>query len=74
MIAAVASVTAALTISRKENIMVSAVINFLDGVKNTVRYYNTIHELSRLSDRELGDLGLTRYEICLVSYRTYLDK
>ena len=54
--------------------MVSAVIHFLDGVKDTVRYYNTIRELSRLSDKELGDLGLTRYEICLVTYRTYLDK
>lgn len=54
--------------------MVSAAIKFLDNIKNTVRYYNTIHELSRLSDRELEDLGLTRYEICLVSYKAHLNK
>jgi len=34
-----------------------------EGVKNWFRYYNTIIELIKLSDKELTDLGLTRFEI-----------
>jgi uncharacterized protein YjiS (DUF1127 family) len=40
---------------------------FTGWVKDTARYYNTVYELSRLSDRELSDLGLTRGEIVLVA-------
>lgn len=28
-----------------------------------LRYRDTVHQLSRLSDRELADLGISRYEI-----------
>jgi uncharacterized protein YjiS (DUF1127 family) len=34
-----------------------------EGIRNWFQYYNTIFELSKLSDRELIDLGLTRVEI-----------
>jgi uncharacterized protein YjiS (DUF1127 family) len=40
-------------------------------IKKTYRYYNTIVELSRLSDKELYDLGLTRYEIGQVALKEY---
>jgi uncharacterized protein YjiS (DUF1127 family) len=35
----------------------------IERIKNWLRYYNTIFELSKLSDKELIDLGLTRVEI-----------
>ena len=31
--------------------------------KRTQRYYKVINELSNLSDRELADIGVTRYDI-----------
>ena len=43
----------------------------IDWIKNTYRYYNTIVELSRLSEKELHDLGLTRYEIAHVALHQY---
>lgn len=36
---------------------------WLDEVYASKRYYTTIAELSKLSDRELSDLGITRSEI-----------
>jgi uncharacterized protein YjiS (DUF1127 family) len=38
-----------------------------EGIKNWFRYYNTIFELSKLSDKELIDLGLTRVEISYIA-------
>lgn len=43
----------------------------IDWIKNTYRYYKTIIELSRLSDKELHDLGMTRYEITHVALQQY---
>ena len=43
----------------------------LDWVKNTYRYYRTIVELANLSDKELHDLGLTRYDIAQVALKQY---
>jgi uncharacterized protein YjiS (DUF1127 family) len=34
------------------------------------RYRNSIRELSRLTDRELADLGLNRYDIATVARRS----
>ena len=35
----------------------------LSKVRNYLRYRETVAELSRLSDRELEDLGISRFEI-----------
>jgi uncharacterized protein YjiS (DUF1127 family) len=35
----------------------------LSKIRNYRRYRETVEELSRLSDRELDDLGISRYEI-----------
>ena len=40
-------------------------------IKDTYRYYNTIIELSRLSDRELEHLGMTRFDIAQVALKEY---
>ena len=45
--------------------------HMIEWIKNTYRYYRTIAELSRLSDKELYDLGLTRYEIAHVALQQY---
>ena len=49
--------------------------NELTGwVKDTSRYYNTILELSRLSDKELSDLGLSRFEIAHIAGKQYFNR
>ncbi|MEH3144203.1 MAG: DUF1127 domain-containing protein [Methylobacterium frigidaeris] len=35
----------------------------LSKIRSYLRYRETVTELSRLSDRELDDLGINRYEI-----------
>ena len=35
----------------------------LSKIRNYLQYRETIAELSRLTDRELDDLGITRFEI-----------
>ena len=45
--------------------------HMIDWIKNTYRYYRTITELAHLSDKELYDLGLTRYEIAHVALKQY---
>ncbi|BCM84580.1 MULTISPECIES: DUF1127 domain-containing protein [Methylobacterium] len=35
----------------------------LSKIRAYLRYRETVHELSRLSDRELDDLGISRFEI-----------
>lgn len=42
-------------------------INFFVKISDTLRYYRTVAELSRLSNKELEDLGLHRYEIVLAA-------
>lgn len=49
---------------RKEDIM-----NILRNYRNWRRYRETVNELSRLSNRELNDLGITRSEIATVASR-----
>ena len=41
-------------------------------IKNWFRYYETIKELNKLTDRELKDLGMTRGEIVYEAYDQWL--
>jgi len=43
----------------------------IKGIKNWLRYYNTIFELSKLSNKELTDLGLTRVEIPYIAMNRF---
>jgi len=38
---------------------------------DSLRFYNTVRELSQLNDRELADLGLTRNDIVRVASNQY---
>jgi uncharacterized protein YjiS (DUF1127 family) len=40
----------------------------LSGLNRWLRYRDTVRQLSRLSDRELSDLGLHRDEISAVAW------
>jgi uncharacterized protein YjiS (DUF1127 family) len=42
-------------------------MNILRNYRNWRRYRQTVNELSRLSNRELADLGITRSEIVTVA-------
>lgn len=44
--------------------MFNSLIERLDNYK---RYRNTVDELSRLSDRELSDIGITRSNIKVIA-------
>jgi uncharacterized protein YjiS (DUF1127 family) len=44
-------------------------MNILRNYRNWRRYRETVNELSRLSNRELNDLGITRSEITSVASR-----
>ena len=35
----------------------------LSKIRNYIHYLETVAELSRLTDRELDDLGISRYDI-----------
>ena len=40
-------------------------------VMDSLRFYNTVREISQLTDRELADLGLTRGDIVRVANDQY---
>jgi uncharacterized protein YjiS (DUF1127 family) len=42
-------------------------MNLIRNYRNWRRYRETVSELGRLSNRELGDLGITRRDIPLVA-------
>jgi uncharacterized protein YjiS (DUF1127 family) len=44
-------------------------MNILRNYRNWRRYRQTVNELSRLSNRELADLGITRGDIEVVASR-----
>ena len=44
-------------------------MNLIRNYRNWRRYRETVSELSRLSNRELTDLGITRGEIAFVARR-----
>lgn len=43
------------------------VTSVLAKLRNWKRYRETVRELSRLSDRDLADLGISRYDIDAVA-------
>jgi uncharacterized protein YjiS (DUF1127 family) len=54
--------------------MTQILSTFSNWLKDTSYYYNTIYELSRLTDRELQDIGLTRNEIVYVASEQYVRR
>ena len=46
----------------------------LEWFNRTRRYYTVINELSRLSDRELADIGINRYEIHYLATQMMCEK
>ena len=47
--------------------MTNLVKNFLQKLRSKQSYRNTYNQLSRLTDRELADIGITRGDIKRVS-------
>jgi uncharacterized protein YjiS (DUF1127 family) len=45
-------------------------MHLIRSYRNWRRYRDTVNELSRLSNRELNDLGITRADIHAVAQRT----
>ncbi|QDZ01671.1 DUF1127 domain-containing protein [Nitratireductor mangrovi] len=45
-------------------------MSIIRNYRNWRRYRHAVGELSRLSDRELDDIGITRAEIPLVARKT----
>lgn len=43
--------------------MTQLITKTYEAIRDTLRFYRTVHELTQLSDSELKDLGLTRGEI-----------
>ncbi|MFC7398852.1 DUF1127 domain-containing protein [Chelatococcus sp. GCM10030263] len=43
------------------------VTHILARIRSWLRYRETVRELSRLSDRELSDLGLARWDIPFIA-------
>jgi uncharacterized protein YjiS (DUF1127 family) len=48
-------------LTRRSSTMILTYI--FSKVRNYLRYRETVRELSQLSDRELNDLGISRFEI-----------
>ena len=47
--------------------MTQLITKTYEAIRDTMRFYRTVHELTQLNDRELADLGLTRGDICHVA-------
>ena len=47
-------------LTRKRNVMLTAIVRFIQQWK---RYNQSLSELSRLGDRELADIGISRSDI-----------
>ena len=45
-------------------------MNLIRNYRNWRRYRDTVNELSRLSNRELNDLGINRADIAAVANRS----
>jgi uncharacterized protein YjiS (DUF1127 family) len=45
-------------------------MNLIRNYRNWRRYRETVNELSRLSNRELNDLGINRADIAAVANKT----
>jgi len=53
--------------------LASAVTSFVIAMGETAAAWRTYEELSRLSDRQLADIGLTRSDIAAVAFRHFGD-
>ncbi len=42
----------------------------LAGINRWLRYRSTVRQLSRLTDRELNDIGISRSDISAVAWRS----
>ncbi len=42
----------------------------LAGINRWLRYRGTVRQLSRLTDRELNDIGISRSDISAVAWRS----
>ena len=60
---------AATLISRPVSKTKEKTMNLTENFRNWRRYRNTVSELSRLTNRELTDLGITRADIQSVARR-----
>lgn len=49
----------------RENIMIAAIVRFIQEWK---RYNQSLSELSRLGDRELTDIGISRSDIPRIAW------
>lgn len=56
--------------SRNEDIRKRVTMNLIRNYRNWRRYRETVSELSRLSNRELNDLGISRGDIPFVARRS----
>jgi uncharacterized protein YjiS (DUF1127 family) len=45
----------------------------LEWYKRTCRYYAVVNELNSLTDRELADIGINRYEIHYLAVQAMSD-
>jgi len=62
-----------LRLTRDDNslkLQVSKTMNLIDNFRNWRRYRETVNELSRLSNRELNDLGISRSDIPYVARKS----
>jgi len=50
--------------------MNEGIMNLIRNYRNWRRYRDTVNELSRLSNRELNDLGINRADITAVANKT----
>jgi uncharacterized protein YjiS (DUF1127 family) len=58
------------TDSKKKRHIGSETMNIIRNYRNWRRYRDTVSELSRLSNRELSDLGIARGDIPFVARKT----
>ena len=56
--------------SRNEDLRKRTTMNLIRNYRNWRRYRETVNELSRLSNRELNDLGISRGDIPFVARRS----
>lgn len=47
-------------------------IDIYDNIIRIIRFYKTVHELSRLNDKELEFIGLNRLEIPVIALKVNL--
>jgi uncharacterized protein YjiS (DUF1127 family) len=67
---ACAYLSLATTVDKKPPEQTSTAMNLIRSYRNWRRYRDTVNELSRLSNRELSDLGIVRGDIPFVARKS----